>query len=119
MKVYTYDENGYLNGENVLDDSDKCPITKKYLIPGMATDKEPLENKENYTTKWNGLDWEYEKILTDDEKKVQGLLELEEGEKIENGDIFAHALMAHSFVYRQDGFELSLDLGTKLYIFSD
>ena len=29
--------------------------------------------------------------------------------------IFAHALMAHSFVYRQDGFELSLWLMAQNY----
>ena len=74
MKVYTYDENGYLNGENVLDNSDKCQITGDWLIPGMATEKEPLIEKENYKIKFVNNEWEYEKILTTEEKKIQGIL---------------------------------------------
>ena len=70
MKVYNYDSNGYLTGVSELDDSDKCQITGVWLIPAQATDKEPLETKEGYGVKFNGSDWEYVKILTDEEKKI-------------------------------------------------
>ena len=85
MKVYNYNPEGYLIGVSELDDSDKCQITGDWLIPAMATDKEPLEPKEGYEVKFNGKEWEYEKILTDEEKKIAGTLPLEEGEKIIDG----------------------------------
>lgn len=81
-KVYNYNSEGYLIGTSELDKSDKCQITGDWIIPGMATEKEPLEAKEGYTIKFVNNEWEYEKILTDEEKKIQGLLPLEEGEKI-------------------------------------
>ena len=85
MKVYNYDNEGYLIGVSELDDSDKCQITGDWLIPGMATDKEPLETKEGYEVKFQNGDWQYIKLLTDEEKKIQGILPLEDGEKIVDG----------------------------------
>ena len=85
MKVYNYDEQGYFLGVSELDDSDKCQITRDWLIPGNATEKEPLEAKEGFDVKFNGSDWEYIKILTDEEKKIAEELPLEEGEKIVDG----------------------------------
>ena len=85
MKVYNYNSEGYLIGTSELDNSDKCQITGQWLIPAMATEKEPLPQKEGYEVKFNGSDWEYEKILTDEEKKIKGELALEEGEKIVDG----------------------------------
>lgn len=82
MKIYNYDQNGYLLGTSLLDDSDKCPITGDWLIPAGATTEEPLTEKEDYNVKFNGSEWEYEKILTEDDKKVLGEIPLEEGEKI-------------------------------------
>ena len=85
MKVYNYDSEGYLIGVSELDDSDKCQITGDWLIPAQATDKEPLAEKEGYEVKFNGSEWQYEKIITDEEKKIAGTLALEEGEKIVDG----------------------------------
>ena len=85
MKVYNYDEQGYFLGVSELDNSDKCQITGVWLIPAQATDKVPLEIKEGFEVKFNGSDWEYIKLLTDEEKKIKGLLPLEEGEKIIDG----------------------------------
>ena len=85
MKVYNYDEQGYLIGVSELDESDKCQITGDWLIPAQATDKEPLEAKEGFEVKFQNGDWEYIKLLTDEEKKIKGLLPLEEGEKIIDG----------------------------------
>ena len=85
MKVYNYNSEGYLIGVSELDDSDKCQITGDWLIPAQATDKEPLEAKEGFEVIFNGLDWEYIKILSEEERKIQGLLALEEGEKIIDG----------------------------------
>ena len=66
-KVYNYNSEGYLIGVSELDDSDKCQITGDWLIPGQATEKKPLEEKEGYEVKFNGSDWEYEKIITDED----------------------------------------------------
>ena len=109
MKVYTYDENGYLTGENVLDNSDKCQITGDWLIPGMATEKEPLEAKEGFEVKFNGSDWEYEKILTDEEKKINGELQLEEGEKIEDGSIVTITSPGEYYAWNYSTLEWGLD----------
>ena len=85
MKAYHYNLEGYLLGVSELNDSDKCQITGEWLIPGQATDKEPLQAKEGFEVKFINNTWEYEKILTDEEKKISGTLELEEGEKIVEG----------------------------------
>ena len=87
MKVYNYNSEGYLIGVSELDNSDKCQITGDWLIPAQATDKEPLAEKEGFEVKFNGSDWEYIKLLTDEEKKIKGLLPLEEGEKIVDGTL--------------------------------
>ena len=87
MKVYNYDEQGYLIGVSELDNSDKCQITWDWLIPAQATEKEPLAEKEGFEVKFNGSDWEYIKLLTDEEKKIKGLLPLEEGENIVDGTL--------------------------------
>ena len=85
MKVYNYDLESYLIGVSELDNSDKCQITGEWLIPAMATDKEPLEDKEGFEVKFQNGDWQYIKLLTDEEKKIAGTLPLEVGEKIIEG----------------------------------
>ena len=85
MKVYNYDNEGYLIGVSELDKSDKCQITGDWLIPAMATEKEPLQAKESYEVKFIDNEWQYIKLLTDEEKKIQGILPLEDGEKIVDG----------------------------------
>ena len=82
MKVYHYDNQRYLIGISELDNSDKCQITGDWLIPAMATEKEPLEDKEGFEVKFINNEWQYIKLLTDEEKKIAGTLALEEGEKI-------------------------------------
>ena len=39
------------------------------LIPAGATEKEPLASKEGFEVIFNGLDWEYIKILSEEERK--------------------------------------------------
>jgi hypothetical protein len=85
LKVYNYDNEGYLIGTSELDDSDKCQITGDWLIPAMATEKEPLEAKEGFEVKFIDNEWQYIKLLTDKEKKIAGTLPLEVGEKIIDG----------------------------------
>ena len=109
MKVYNYDSNGYIIGVSELDNSDKCQITGEWLIPAMATGKEPLEVKEGYEVKFNGSDWEYEKILTDEEKKIKGLLSLEEGEKIVDGILVTVEKPSNYYVWNYTTFEWELD----------
>lgn len=87
MKVYNYNNQGYLIGTSELDETDKCQLTGDWLIPAQATDKEPLTEKEGFEVKFTVSEWEYEKILTEEEKKIQGLLSLEEGEKIEDNQL--------------------------------
>ena len=87
MKVYNYNPEGYLIGVSELDESDKCQITGEWLIPAMATEKEPLEAKEGFEVKFLENEWQYIKLLTDEEKKIKGLLPLEEGEKIVDGTL--------------------------------
>lgn len=82
MKVYHYNENNYYTHSTELDSSDKCQITGNWLIPAMATEKEPLEAKEGFEVKFLENEWQYIKILTNEEKKVLGEIPLEEGEKI-------------------------------------
>ena len=85
MKVYNYNPEGYLIGVSELEDSDKCQITGDWLIPAMATDKEPLEPKEGFEVKFIEKEWVYKKILTNEEKKINGELPLEDGDKIVDG----------------------------------
>ena len=87
MKVFNYNENGYFIGVSELDDSDKCQITGEWLIPAQATEKEPLVEKEGFKVKFNNSEGEYEKILTDKEKKIKGDLPLEEGEIIKENQV--------------------------------
>ena len=107
MKVFNYNLEGYLIGTSELDDSDKCQITGDWLIPAMATEKEPLETKEGYEVKFNSKDWEYIKLLTEEEKKIQGLLSLEEGEKIVDGALVK--VKKPSDLHSWDGLEWFLD----------
>ena len=67
MKVYNYNNQGYLIGISELDESDKCQITGEWLIPAQATEKEPLEAKEGYEVKFLENEWKYIKLLTDEE----------------------------------------------------
>ena len=85
MKVFNYNLEGYLLGVSELDESDKCQITGDWLIPAQATDKEPLAEKKGFEVKFLENEWQYIKLLTDEEKKIQGLLTLEDGEKIIDG----------------------------------
>ena len=87
MKVYNYNSEGYLIGVSELDESDKWQITGDWLIPAQATDKEPLEDKEGFEVKFIENEWKYIKLLTDEEKKLQGLLPLVVGEKIIDGTL--------------------------------
>lgn len=107
MKVYNYDLKGYLIRVSELDDSDKCQITGDWLIPAMATDKEPLAPKEGFKVKFNGADWEYEKILTDEEKKIKGELPLEKGEIIQDNHLIK--LEEPSELHSWNGSEWYLD----------
>ena len=113
MKVYNYDSKGYLTGVSELNDSDKCQITGAWLIPGMATEKNPLEQKEGYNIKWNGSDWEYEKILTTEEKKVAGILSLEEGEKIIDGALVTIEKPSNYYVWNYTTFEWEYNSGIR------
>ena len=85
MKVYNYNPEGYLIGVSELDNSDKCQITGDWIIPAMATEKETLEDKEGFEVKFIDKEWQYIKLLTDEEKKIAEELPLVEGEKIIDG----------------------------------
>ena len=87
MNVYHYDFNGYYTHASELDDSDKCQITGEFIIPGMATEKEHPIEKEGFEIKFIENEWKYIKLLTDEEKKIQGVLPLEEGELIQDNQL--------------------------------
>jgi hypothetical protein len=107
LKVFNYDERGYLIGVSELDDSDKCQITGDWLIPAQATDKEPLEDKEGFEVKFIDNEWQYIKLLTDEEKKIAGTLPLEEGEIIQDDQLIK--LEKPSDLYSWNGKEWYLD----------
>ena len=109
MKTYNYDNQGYFIGESTLDESDKCQITGDWLIPGNSTEKEPLEAKEGYEVKFLENEWKYIKLLTDEEKKIQGLLSLEEGEKIIDGALVTIEKPSNYYVWNYTTFEWELD----------
>lgn len=109
MKVYNYNSEGYLIGVSELDYSDKCQITGDWLIPAQATDKEPLISKEGYDVRFNGSNWQYIKLLTVEEKKIQGLLELEEGEKIVDGALIKIESFGELYSWNYDTKEWYLD----------
>ena len=109
MKVYNYNSEGYLIGESILDDSDRCQITGDWLIPAQATEKEPLESKEGFEVKFIDNEWKYIKLLTDEEKKIQGLLSLEEGEKIIDGSIFTITSPGEYHAWNYSTLEWGLD----------
>ena len=105
MKVYNYNSDGYFIGISDLDNSDKCQITGDWLIPGNSTEKEPLEAKEGYEVKYLENEWKYIKLLTDEEKKIQGLLSLEEGEKIIDGALITIEKPSNYYVWNYTTFE--------------
>ena len=105
MKVYNYDEQGYLIGTSELDKSDKCQISGDWLIPAMATEKEPLKPKEGYEVKFLESDWQYIKLLTIEEKKISGDLPLEEGEKIVDGALVTIEKPSNYYVWNYTTFE--------------
>lgn len=107
MKVYNYDSNGYFLGVSELDNSDKCQITGDWLIPAMATEKEPLVEKEGYEVKFNENEWQYIKILSIEEKKINGELPFEEGEIIQDNQLIK--LEKPSELHSWNGVEWYLD----------
>ena len=109
MKVYNYNNQRYLIGISELDESDKCQITGEWLIPAQATEKEPLEAKEGYEVKFLENEWKYIKLLTDEEKKIQGLLSLEEGEKIIDGSIVTITSPGEYYAWNYSTLEWELD----------
>jgi len=108
-KVYNYNSEGYLTHISELDYSDKCQITGEWLIPAQATEKEPLTKKEGFEVKFTVSEWEYEKILTEEEKKIQGLLSLEEGEKKVDGTIVKVESPSELYSWSYDTKEWYLD----------
>ena len=109
MNVYHYDFNGYYTHTSDLDNSDKCQITGDWLIPGNSTEKEPLEVKEGFEVKFQNNDWQYIKLLTDEEKKIQGLLPLCEGEKIVDGALIKVEKSNNYYVWNYDTSEWEYD----------
>ena len=107
MKVYNYDLEGYLLGVSELDNSDKCQITGDWLIPAQATDKEPLQEKEGFDVKFIDNEWQYIKLLTDEEKKINGELPLEKGEIIQDNHLIK--LEKPSELHSWNGSEWYLD----------
>ena len=107
MKVYNYNSEGYLIGESILDGSDKCQITGDWLIPAQATDKEPLQEKEGFEVKFLENEWQYIKLLSIEEKKINGELVLEKGEIIQDNHLIK--LEEPSELHSWDGVEWHLD----------
>ena len=107
MKIFNYNSEGYLIGVSELDDSDKCQITGDWLIPAMATEKEPISSKEGFEIKFIENDWQYIKLLTDEEKKIQGILPLEDGEVIQDNNLIK--LEKPSELHSWNGSEWFLD----------
>jgi hypothetical protein len=105
LKVFNYDEHGYFLGVSELNDSDKCKITGDWLIPAMATEKEPLSSKEGFEIKFIENDWKYIKLLTTEEKKIKGELPLEEGEKIVDGALVTIEKPSNYYVWNYTTFE--------------
>ena len=105
MKVYNYDNEGYLIVVSELDESDKCQITGDWLIPAQATEKEPLVEKEGYEVKFIDNEWQYIKLLTDEEKKINGELPLEEGEKMSGGVLITIEKPSNYYVWNYTTFE--------------
>ena len=105
MNVYHYDFNGYYTHTSDLDNSDKCQITGDWLIPGNSTEKEPLEVKEGFEVKFQNNDWQYIKLLTDEEKKIQGILPLEDGEKIVDGVLVTVEKPSNYYIWNYTTFE--------------
>lgn len=112
MLISTYDKNGYFISKIELNEGDKCPITGEWLIPAGATDKEPTIN-EGYLQRFNGLEWEYEKILTAEEKKLNGILPLSEGEKIINNALQIVSSPGEFYSWNFDNFEWLYDESKK------
>ena len=57
--VYCYDDKNKYTHPLTLDDSDRAPVTRQWLIPGNATEVKPPKAKEGYDIAWNGAKWEY------------------------------------------------------------
>lgn len=107
MKIYHVGNEGYLLGVSELDESYKCQITGEWLIPGQATEKEPLQAKEGFEIKFLENEWQYIKLLSIEEKKINGELPLEEGEIIQDNHLIK--LEKPSELHSWDGVEWHLD----------
>ena len=56
--VYAYAEGGKYDGERVLDDTDRSPISGAWQIPGNMTETQPPAAKEGYDICWRDGKWE-------------------------------------------------------------
>jgi len=71
MIVYQTDSSGKYIAAITLDDSDKCPITGNYLIPGGCIETAPPDAKDDCDRVWNGTAWEYVAITTTEEEEKE------------------------------------------------
>ena len=56
--VYAYTADGKYDGERVLDDTDRSPISGAWQIPGNMTEVQPPAAKEGYDLCWRDGKWE-------------------------------------------------------------
>jgi len=65
MKKVVYDKK--TGNEVVLDASDLCPVSGRWLIPSKCTETPPPERKQGFALKFVGGEWRQVEILDEEE----------------------------------------------------
>lgn len=73
MIVYQTNADGTLAGAVELNDTDKCPITGNWLIPGGCVETTPPEGKEGFERVWKNGAWQYVEIPKEPEPTMDEL----------------------------------------------
>ena len=60
--VYAYDDNGKYLGEQILDDTDRSPLSGAWQIPGNMTEVKPPRKQEGHNRYYVDGKWEYREI---------------------------------------------------------
>lgn len=67
MKKIVYDKR--TGNEVILDKSDVCPISGRWLVPGSCTEVEPPEREQGFALEFVGGEWRQFEILDEEQVK--------------------------------------------------
>ena len=106
-KVYSYDRDGYYNGEAIAHES---PLEKDiYLMPSNTTDVEPPVCDKNKLCKWTGENWIQENRQEESEIKptTEELLKQAKNAKYNEAEILRKNQQLQPVTYQESQFSAS------------